>query len=458
VAGSFRDPSGFVFRHAGVLYRQVNATYRPHYDLAVRSGFYRSAMAEGLLVPHEEVPLANVPHDPGASLVLRPEPLPFVSYPYEWCVSQVRDAALLTLALQRRALAHGLWLKDASAYNVQFRGSRPLFIDTLSFETYPEGQPWVAYRQFCMHFLAPLALVHYRHVGLLGLLRSALDGIPLDLASRLLPGATWLRPSLALHVHLHARAIARHAATGEGAAGARPRPVSKAALLGLADSLEGAVRRLQWTAAGTEWADYYDDTNYSTEARAAKEALVARVLDALRPRTVWDCGANTGVFSRLAAARGISTLALDVDPAAVERNYRRARDERDAHLLPLVMDLTNPSPGLGWDGAERPALAARGPADLVLALALVHHLAIGNNVPLDRIARFLRRLGSHLVLEWVPKSDSQVRRLLASRADVFPDYTAEGLERAFADDFERRERLPVAGSERVLYVFAARTP
>jgi hypothetical protein len=415
-------------------------------------------MDEGLLVRHEEVPLDAVPHEPGAMLLLRPEPLPFVSYPYEWCFSQLKDAALLTLALQRRALEHGLWLKDASAYNVQFRGSRPVFIDTLSFEAYPEGRPWVAYRQFCMHFLAPLALIAYRHTGTTWLLRSALDGIPLDLASRLLPRSTRLRPSLAIHVHLHARAIARHAATGSGAGAtpAQPRPLSKAALLGLLDNLAGAVRRLDWKPEGTEWADYYDDTNYSDAAAEAKRQLVAGVLDELAPRTVWDCGANTGVFSRLASGRGVPTLALDVDPAAVERNYRRARDERDAHLLPLVMDLTNPSPDLGWDGAERMSLAARGPADLVLALALVHHLAIGNNVPLAWVARFFRRLGRHLVLEFVPKSDSQVQRLLASREDIFPDYTAAGLERAFADDFELRRRLPIPGSERVLYVFTAR--
>jgi SAM-dependent methyltransferase len=456
ISGSFRDPSGFVFRHDGALYRQVNQVYRPHYDAAVESGFFRAAMDEGLLVPHVEVPLAQVPHDDGASVMLRPDELPFVSYPYEWCVSQLQDAALLTLALQRRALEHGLWLKDASAYNVQFVGCNPVFIDTLSFERYPEGRPWVAYRQFCMHFLAPLALACHAHGGLAGLLRVNVDGIPLDLASRVLPWASRVRPALLVHLRLHAQAIARHAQTKDGAAVAQPRPVSRTALLGLVDHLERSIRRMQWSPAGTEWADYYDHTNYSAQAAASKHALLAGLIDELQPRSVWDLGANTGMFSRLASSRGIPTVAFDVDPSAVERNYRQGRKERDARLLPLVMDLTNPSPDLGWDGGERLSLAARGPVDVVLALALVHHLAIGNNVPLAWIARFLRRLGRHVVLEFVPKSDGQVGRLLASRDDIFPDYDAAGLERAFAAEFELRRRLPIEGSERLLYLFSAR--
>jgi len=288
------------------------------------------------------------------------------------------------------------------------------------------------------------------------LLRVNLDGVPLDLASRLLPWASRVRPALLMHLRLHAQAIARHAETKAGAAAAQPRPLSRAALLGLIDNLARTISRMDWSPAGTEWADYYDHTNYSPQAAASKQTQLAALIDELDPRSVWDLGANTGVFSRLASSRGIPTVAFDVDPAAVERNYRQGRTEGDAHLLPLVMDLTNPSPALGWDGSERLSLAERGPVDLVLALALVHHLAIGNNVPLASIARFLRRLGRHVVLEFVPKSDAQVGRLLASRDDIFPDYDAAGLERAFEAEFELRRRLPVEGSERLLYVFRAR--
>jgi hypothetical protein len=431
----------------------VSQAYAPHYERLLGSGLYRAAVDDGLLLPHEEIPPQALHYDEGCYRVLRPQRIPFVSYPYEWSFSQLKDAALLTLALQKRSLEHGLWLKDGSAYNVQFLAGRPVFIDSLSFEAYPEGSPWVAYQQFCKHFLAPLALMAYRHVGLLGLLRCYVDGVPLDLASRLLPRRTWAVPGLLVHVHAHALSLRRYADTRPGAASARTRRVGKIALLGLVDSLESAVRRLSWRPRGTEWAEYYEDTNYSPAAREHKAALIEEFIAAVAPGCVWDLGANTGRYSRIAARRNVFTVAFDGDPAAVEKSYRACRAQGETHLLPLVMDLTNPSPDLGWDGEERMSLRARGPADLVMMLALVHHLAIGNNVPLDRIASALYRLGHALVIEFVPKSDSQVARLLARREDIFPHYTEQDFEEAFRARFALRRRSPIRDSTRALYLF-----
>lgn len=218
IGSSFRDPSGFLFRRDGVLLRQVQERYRPHYEQLKASGLYAALTAEGLLVPHEERPLHEAAA-PGAAYVLQPELLPFISLPYEWCFAQRQAAALLTLRVQERALAHGMTLKDASAFNVQFRGVQPVLIDTLSFERYDEGTPWVAYRQFCQHFLAPLVLQARLDVRLGALLRQYLDGVPLDLASALLPRRSWMSPAVLMHIHLHAQSIAKHAAT-EGARGA----------------------------------------------------------------------------------------------------------------------------------------------------------------------------------------------------------------------------------------------
>ena len=229
--------------------------------------------------------------------------------------------------------------------------------------------------------------------------------------------------------------------------------VSLTGLRGLIASLEASVRRLDWKPTGTEWTDYYEATNYSEAAHERKSALVASFIDEQAPQSVWDLGANTGVFSRLASQRGACTLAFDGDPAAVEKNYRQVRENGETHLLPLVMDLTNPSSGTGWDESEREGLRERGPADLVLALALVHHLTISNNVPLERVARFFHGLGRALLVEFVPKSDSQVARLLATREDIFPDYTQDGFEKAFASCFSLRRSARIEGSERVLYLF-----
>lgn len=452
VPGSFRDPSGFLFFRDGVLYRQVNQRYRDNYDLLRSSGLYDKLVAERLLIPHEEVDLPAA--DPtSAYRIIRPEVVGFISYPYEWCFSQLKDAALLTLKVQQLALDFGLSLKDASAYNVQFHRGNPILIDTLSFEKYPTGEPWVGYRQFCQHFLAPLTLMSYTDVRLSALLRNFIDGLPLDLTVRLLPGRTKLSFSLLTHLHLHAKSQKRHAETTVKPTGHK---VSLLAMRGLSDSLRSAIARLSWEPGKTEWGDYYDHTNYSPASREHKKQLVTEFLSIAKPRTVWDLGGNVGLFSRLAADLGADTVCFDIDPAAVEKNYRQCRDEKQTKLLPLMLDLTNPSPDLGWANNERMSVAGRGPVDVVLALALVHHLAITNNVPLRGIARYLRSLGRSLIIEFVPKNDSQVQRLLATREDIFSHYDQDEFERSFETEFTIEQRKPIAESARTLYLMQAR--
>ncbi len=453
VAASFRDPSGFIFRRDGVLYRQVAGAGREHYDALMASGLYDALVREGLLIAHEEAD-PSLARTSDAYRVLRPSPVPFISYPYEWCFSQLKDVALATLAIQKRAFERGMSLRDASAFNIQFVAGRALSIDTLSFERYREGEPWAAYGQFCRHFLAPLALMSYCDARLGRLLSVHFDGVPLDLASRLLPRRTWCRPSLFMHVHLHARSQRRHAR--DERLETRGRTVSRLGFRGIVDSLESAVKRLRWAPEKTEWADYYNRTNYTDAALAEKERLVEALLERLGPKTVWDLGANTGRFSRLAAAHGAMTVAADADPAAVERAYLDARARGETRVLPLVVDLTNPTPAVGWENAERASFLERGPADAALALALVHHLAIANNVPLDAVARFLARAAEALIVEFVPKSDSQVKRLLATRKDIFPGYTREGFERAFASAFTVETSADIPGTGRTLYLMRRR--
>lgn len=453
LAGSFRDPSGFLFTDDGAIYRQVNQIYRENYIALMESGLYKDLVDDELLIPHEEISLAA-----GRALareaykVIRPERVKFISYPYEWCFSQLKDAALATLEIQKRALKFGMSLKDSSAYNIQFHRGRPVLIDSLSFEIYRKGEPWVAYRQFCQHFLAPLSLMARRDVRLSQLLRIYIDGLPLDLASKLLPTRTRLASALFLHIHLHAASQKRYAARTVDTS----RKISHTAFQGLIDNLESGVRALRWLPAGTEWSSYYGEHNYTPAGFDHKRRLVSEYLQAIQPDNLWDLGANTGLFSRLASDQGIFTLAFDVDPGAVEQNYLECRSKNEACLLPLVLDLTNPSPGIGWNNQERQTLRERSPAGAILALALIHHLAIANNVPLDRLASFFRQLSSWLVIEFVPKSDLQVQRLLATRADIFPDYTVEAFEQAFAAEFTIQRAEAIQESERRLYLLAGR--
>jgi hypothetical protein len=447
-AASFRDPSGFLFRRWGTLYRQFNGSCESDFQLLQDSGLYETLTKKKLLIPHGEASL-ELACTEDAVRVIEPELVPFISYPYEWCFSQLKDAALATLRIQRLALQKGMSLKDASAYNIQFVDGLPVLIDTLSFTAYREGEPWVAYRQFCQHFLAPLALMALRDVRLLSLLRTNIDGVPLDLAASLLPMKTRLSPGLLMHIHAHAGSQKKH--QDKPSAG-KPRAVKKTALLGIIDSLKGAVSRLEWRPGGTEWGDYYDHTNYTDASLQTKRDLIGAMLEQTNNCMVWDLGANNGFFSRVASDRGMFTVAADIDPAAVEHNWRACRRGAEPKLLPLVMDLTNPSPAIGWSHCERESLLDRGPAGTVIALALIHHLAISNNVPLDHLADFFARAGKHLIIEFVPKSDSQVQRLLATREDVFPSYHQEGFEKSFGAVFDILEKKDIMGSERTLYL------
>jgi hypothetical protein len=432
---SFRDPSGFLFTRNGILHRQINRAYSKDYARFIDSGLYEKLVKAGLLIPHVEVD-ASTALGADAFKVIQPERVPFISYPYEWSFSQLKDAALATLSIQKRALNLDMSLKDASAYNIQFMRGKPTLIDTL-------------YKQFCQHFLAPLALMAYRDVRLSQLLRIYIDGVPLDLASELLPAKTKFNFGLLTHIHVHAGAQKRYS---DKAVSPRKGAMSKQALTGLIESLVSTVKKLMWKPAGTEWGDYYDNTNYTDSAFEHKRQLVKEWSAEKNPALVWDLGGNTGVFSREAASSGAFTVSFDIDPAAVEQNYRTVKAQKEQNILPLVLDLTNPSPALGWDNAERDSFGGRGPAGMALALAVIHHLAISNNVPLPQLADFFAAHCKWLVIEFVPKSDSQVQKLLASREDIFPNYTREGFEAAFSERFEIHKCEAVRDSERALYL------
>lgn len=452
VGSSFRDPSGCIIERDGEFLRVVQPSYAQDYQFLIKSGLYRALTAQGLLVSHEEIGEAGVP---GAYKVLRPRQVPFVSYPYEWCFSQLRDAALATLAIQKTAMAHGMSLKDATAFNIQFVDGRPMLIDTLSFERL-RLRPWVAYGQFCRHFLAPLALMSRRDPRLGQLFRTCLDGVPLPLAATLLPWGARLNLWLLMHLFLHAASETR-------AARLPPRPVQPKnfplrSFLGLATSLESTVQSLKWEAPKSHWAAYYESTVTGGRYVEHKKQVVGGFIKIAQPRTVWDLGANTGLFSRLAAENGVEVLSFDSDPACVEINYLKTRQVKPARLLPLLMDLMNPSPALGWDHRERMSWLERPKPDMVLALGLAHHLAIANNLPLERIADFFARLSPWLAVEFVPKEDANAQKLLHAREDIFGNYTRRDFEEAFSRRFTIEDSQTLQDSARQLYLMRLREP
>lgn len=440
---SFRDPSGFIYQKNGQLFRQINECYAKNYELLMNSGLYNQLVAKEWLVTHTEIKNHN-----NCYKTISPEKIDFISYPYEWSFQQYKDAALLTLKIQKKALEYGMSLKDASAYNVQFKGGKPVFIDTLSFEQLDPNLPWKAYKQFCQHFLAPLALMSYKDLGLSCLMKNYIDGIPLELASKMLPKFT----SLGILTHIHLNAWFQKKYDHSQKDSHKMTNMSLKKHIALVEDLFYTVSSLKNPNPETEWKDYYSFTNYD-KALEQKGKLIDELLSKIpAPKSVWDLGANNGFFSRIASNKGIPTLAFDIDPMAVERNYMEIKKNKEQNLMPFICDLLNPSPAIGWDNKERKSWKERGKPDVIFALALMHHLCISNNIPLNYLASFLSELTSYLIIEFVPKDDSQVQILLASREDIFTDYTQECFEQSFKELFEIMEKVKISGTKRTLYL------
>ncbi len=458
---SFRDPAGYVFEQRGVILRAITAYGIADYRQLMESGLYKSLRDRRLFVPHEERPRTDAwPHD--AELVIQPERVPVVSYPYEWSFGQLRDAALVTLCVQEHAMTHGMSLKDASAFNVQYFGSTPVFIDTLSLGADDSG-PWPAYSQFCRHFLAPLFLMRDWWLNAGSMMRVALDGVPLDVASRALPLRSYLNFGCLVHIHAHAKSLRRRSRPGVvadiGTAAVPVRTVkpSRNPKPALISSLRATVEGLKLQSGRTTWSNYYDEAHhYSSSAESSKREVVAAAIARVEPALMYDLGGNTGVYTRLGTERGVYAVCFDLDPACVHQNYLQAKRDSDDRMLPLVMDLSNPSPGLGFASAERKSLEDRPRADLLLALALVHHLRISANVPLLLIARYLSRLGRALVIEWVPRDDPKVALLLAGRPNTFYDYDEPGFVDAFSTCFELEQVTRLADTGRAIYLYRSR--
>ncbi len=444
---SFRDPSGFLFWKDKSIYRYIDYSYKEHYDFFMNFGLYDDLSGKKLIISHD---LVNDFSLSNSYKIIKPKKINFISYPYEWSFSQLKDAALLTLKIQLRALKFGMTLKDCSAYNVQFLYGKPVFIDTLSFEIYNEGQLWVGYKQFCQHFLAPLLLMSKVDIRLNQLLRNFIDGIPLNLASKLLPKKTYLNFSILMNIHLHAKSQ-KYYEDKKIDLKKYNKKLSKKSFIILLDNLENCIKKLKWKAGNTEWADYYSGDSYSKIGFNHKKNIISDYLDLLKPKVVWDLGANDGFFSCLASKQGAFVLSSDIDVSCVENNYLNVKKNNEKNILPIFLDLTNPSPDIGWNNSERLNLKKRGKPDVILALALIHHLTISNNLPFNYVAEYFSSISNNLIIEFVPKEDKKVRTLLATRKDIFVDYNINSFEKEFGKFFSIQEITEIKDSKRTLY-------
>lgn len=459
--GSFRDPLSRVYVADDAVWRGLSPDGLADWEAYAATDAYQAAQADGRLVATTAVPVEDAPVGPGWAGALRHERLPVITYPYEWSFAMLRDAALLQLDLSRAALAEGILTKDATSYNVQFAGTRPVFIDVGSFERLVPGEPWPGYRQFCELFLNPLVLQAVAELPFQPWLRGSVHGISPTVAARAVSGRGRLRRDLLVHVRMHARAEARYAdadasrdVKGElRRAGFGPKLID--AQMG---NLRKAVERLEWKASASTWSTYGARGHYTDRDLEAKAAFVAAATGALAGPTVLDLGANDGRFSRVAVEAGAAlAIAVDGDHLVVDHLYRALRAEGETRILPLVMDLSDPSPGLGWRSEERPSFVQRVRPDLVLCLAVVHHLALTGTVPFPQIVALLRDFDAPLVVELPHRDDVMAARLLSrKRPGLFGHYDRPQWEAALRERFEVLEQVTLPSGTRTLYRCAPR--
>lgn len=445
-SSSYKDPSGFIFEKEGILYRQVNISFKEHFDHFIQSGCYKYFIDKDVLIPHEEVD-ENLTGDLNYYKTLKPEKIPFISYPYEWSFDMLKDAALLTLKLLKESLQFGMILKDATPYNIQWHNGKLIFIDTLSFEKYEET-PWIAYRQFCENFLGPLLIMHYSGQPLNQLLLAWPDGIPLQIIRSLLPKRSGFSLHVYLHIHLHNKVSVKNQSASD-----KQLKFSKEKLLRLITSLELLINKLKLPFQNSTWSGYYEEASRRNEYLDEKKKIIDKWLnESTNIKTAADLGANEGEFSKLLAAKNIKTIATDFDPYCINTLYNKIKTTKEKNIQPAIIDLSNPSPAIGVNNEERASFIDRLNVDVVLILAVIHHLAIGKNIPFEKVAEMLVGITNYLVIEFVPKDDEKVKLMLENKKDIYADYSEESFLKAFSTYFSVREKIFFQNSQRVFFL------
>ncbi|HMU46388.1 MAG TPA: hypothetical protein PKC72_08480 [Chitinophagaceae bacterium] len=445
---SFRDPSGFVFEQLNILYRQVNQSYKEHYDHLTSSGLYEYLVTNKLLIPHIEAK-DFITEDHKAYKIIKPEKIDLISYPCEWSFDMMKDAALLTLKIAIAALNHGMILKDATPYNIQWHRGRLVFIDTLSFEKYEEGKPWIAYRQFCECFLSPLLLMHYKKTDLHEMQLAYPEGIPLEITRRLLPGKSRFSILTWLHIHVHAKYSRKNAEKKE-----QNVFMSQKRLMNLFASLQTLIQSLHLKDIDTTWGNYYEEAAQRKNYLGAKKEIIRNWLNELPIlQTGVDFGSNNGEFTLLLVEKNITSVAMDIDPVAINKLYLNTHGTENRLLQPLLIDLSNPTPSYGLNNKERLSLLERlQHRDIGLHLALIHHLCLGKNIPFPAIASVLANCCQYLIIEFVPKSDCRSQQLLSNKRDIYDWYTEELFEKEFGVYFRIQKKASISESGRTLFL------
>jgi hypothetical protein len=443
---SFRDPSGYVFEKDGIIYRFVSQNYREHYNHLFDSGLYNELTNAGLLLPFEEIAQPDLTDN--CYKIIKPQRIPFLNYAKEWCFEQLKDAALTTLRICRRSLLKGMILKDATHLNIQFVHGKAQLIDSLSFEKYDSGNGWIAYRQFCENFLNPLMLNSYCGTEVHRILLAWPEGITAAETAALLPFKSNFSLAVFLHVHLQKK-VRRKKNTDEKEKDNKS--LSSGQIIRIIDHLESYISKLKPRSVKSAWQDYYSNTILSQEYLNDKKEIINTWLNEIPYHSVCDFGSNSGEFSKLCKHDAL-VISTDADSHCINDLYLSVKKEKRSNIVPLIVDLNHPAPSSGWENMEQKSFIERSDFDLGLALALVHHLAVGKNIPLGNIANFFASRVSYLIIEFVPKTDPKVIEMLNSKEDIYHNYNLESFEESFLPFFSVKTKKTVGNSERTLFL------
>lgn len=448
-SSSFRDPSGYIFIDEGIVKRCILPIYFKQYQALKKANVFQTLSKAGLLIKHSEISSSET------EIVIQPEQIPFITYPYEWSFNQYKEAALLTLKLQKYCLENGFSLKDATAFNVTFHKGKAVFVDTLSFDFYEDNTPWRAYKQFVTHFLGPLVLAHFHGAQTLKLMSNFIDGIPIKMLSSMLPFKTRLNPFLYSNIHLLAKFEDKHNEDYNGEA--KQSKLSKKAQLNIITSLYDYIKNLSLKE-HSEWGNYYDKTNYSDDAFTEKAKIIDNWVNKINAKSIIDVGGNDGTFVRQINHNFDLALVCDIDNNAVDFNHKTLKINKESNMLPFVLDVLNPSAAVGFENKERQSFLDRitkFAPNVTSALAVIHHMSLSGNVPFEMSAQFFASFSEHLIIEFPKREDSWVQRLLNTKGEFkahFDFYNIDNFEASYLKYFTLIEKIVINDSQRVMYL------
>ena len=436
--GSFRDPSNRIFESEGKIYRAIFNSGKSDYINIQQSGIIQKLINKKYLIDTDELDRRNklYSHEElkNVYIILNHKKIPFISYPYEWCFEQLKKAAIFHLDLQLYLLENNFNLKDSSAFNIQFIGGEPIFIDFFSLQKYNDGDYWIGYKQFCENFLNPLYLSFKKNVQFNHIIRSNLEGISSTTLNNLLSFKDKLSLNVFSHIVLQSRYEKKVLLDEKSSIKKfkKLKKLPKKNLISMITIIKNWIKKFNIQNKKSTWSDYSVINTYKDFEKKKKIDIVKKFTNKIKPNLLVDLGCNTGDYSIAALENGANyAVGFDFDIESLNKSY-----DRSPNFLPLWFDAANPSPDQGFMQKERDGFERRVKSDALISLAFIHHLVIAKNISVQMFVEWISKISQFGLLEFVPKNDETIQKMLISKRDIYKDYNIDNLIKYLEYDFK----------------------